>query len=296
MTTSPWRRLLDGQISRLCVYDIDTREVTVLHETDEHVLEAPNWSVRDDELYVNQNGLMHRIPADGSGALTLVDTGAVTDANNDHVLSPDGATLYLSTAAGEIHAVALDTGETRRVSNPHETPFRYYLHGISPDGVTLSYVGHDVEAGTFDLYLVPAAGGEDTRLTDTRFHHDGVEYAADGSALYFNSDRGSERRGHSQLFRMNPDGSGVVQLTHDERVNWFPHEAPVGGALVYLSYEPGVSGHPANLPVELRLRHEGAGPEVLRSLFGGQGTVNVNSWSPDGRRFGFVEYPVASGS
>jgi TolB protein len=28
-------------------------------------------------------------------------------------------------------------------------------------------------------------------------------------------------------------------------------------------------------------------------LFGGQGTINVNSWSPDSGRFAFVTYPMA---
>ena len=29
---------------------------------------------------------------------------------------------------------------------------------------------------------------------------------------------------------------------------------------------------------------------ILAKLFGGQGTMNVNSWSPDGRKLAFVSY------
>jgi hypothetical protein len=30
----------------------------------------------------------------------------------------------------------------------------------------------------------------------------------------------------------------------------------------------------------------------LVDLFGGQGTINVNSWAPDSRRFAFVRYEL----
>lgn len=293
MNKPEWRRLLAGQVSRLCIFDLDRGADEIVYETDAAVLEAPNWRANADELIVNQDGLSYRVPLSGAEEPILIPTGAVVDANNDHVLSPDGKTLYLSTKSGPLYAVSLENGDVRRVSNDHETPFHYYLHGVSPDGRMLAYVGHDRAENTFDLYLIPSDGGEDIRLTNTAFHHDGVEFSADGRALFFNSERASTSPGHSQLFRMSIDGAGIEQLTFDDRVNWFPHPSPTGDSLLYLSYEPGVTGHPANQPVELRLFHMGERePRALRSLFGGQGTVNVNSWSPDGRRFAYVEYPV----
>lgn len=295
MNKPGWRGLLPGQASRLCVFDLDRGTSETVYESDRAVFEAPNWRPDADELVINQDGLSYRVPLGGADEPILIPTGDVADANNDHVLSPDGKTLYLSTMSGHLHAVSLESGDVRRVSNAHETPFHYYLHGVSPDGRTLSYVGHDRAENTFDLYLIPSAGGEDVRLTRTAFHHDGVEFGPEGEWLYFNSERASSAPGHSQLFRMRTDGSGIEQLTHDDRVNWFPHPSPDGRELVYLSYAPGVVGHPANRRVELRaLSADGREPRVLRTLLGGQGTVNVNSWSPDGRRFAYVEYPMAS--
>jgi Tol biopolymer transport system component len=147
--------------------------------------------------------------------------------------------------------------------------------------------------GSLNIFSIPAAGGDDVQLTRSEKPNDGPEYSPDGHWIYFNSEMTSSIPGHAQLFRMRTDGSELTQLTHDDRVNWFPHVSPGGNLLVYLSYELGTRGHPANKPVELRcMPPQGGKSEPLLGLFGGQGTINVNSWAPDGRRFAFVEYPV----
>ncbi len=290
---SPWRRLAAGQRSVVCVLDVTTGERTVVHETDAAVVEAPNWHPGRDELLVNADGALWRLPLDGS-APTVVDTDGPLDANNDHVLSPDGATIYVSTQAGELLAVPYEGGRPRRVSTVRATPFRHYLHGVSPDGTTLAYIGHDVPAHTFEVYLLDLRTAQDTRVTVTGRHHDGCEFTAAGDRLYVNSEREAAVPGHSQLFSMALDGGDVRRLTSDERVNWFPHESPDGRHLVYLSYPPGTTGHPPNLEVEIRMLGDRE-PVVLRRLFGGQGTINVNSWARDSRRLAYVEYPVVRG-
>ncbi len=94
-----------------------------------------------------------------------------------------------------------------------------------------------------------------------------------------------------QIWRMNADGSEQVQLTSDERNNWFPHLSPDGKKLVYLSYEPDVTGHPPGKDVELRIADLETGQSTtLARFFGGQGTINVNSWSPDSRQLAFVTF------
>jgi Tol biopolymer transport system component len=149
--------------------------------------------------------------------------------------------------------------------------------------------------GRVNLFTIPVAGGPDVQLTDHGKPDDGPEFSPDGEWIYFNSEMGSAAPGHMQLFRMRPDGGEVTQLTDDERVNWFPHVSPDGAELVYLSYAPGVVGHPADKDVTLRRMAPDGGPsEDLLRLFGGQGTVNVNSWAPDSSRFAFVEYPVGA--
>jgi Tol biopolymer transport system component len=276
----------------------------------EHLIEAPNWTPDGQWLVFNGGGRLFKVRADGSGAAPEpIDTGHHADANNDHVLSPDGQTVYFSTNDGCLMAAPLAGGQAWRVSNMQVPPpergdaaFHYYLHGLSPDGRTLAYVGLWVLApGRYEygLYTIPADGGPDQTLLLPGVPVDGPEYSPDGAWIYFNGEIGARTPGHSQLFRMRPDGRGVEQLTDDERVNWFPHPSPDGRWLLYLSYPPGTLGHPANRRVVLRCRAAdatvGDGPGVdLIELLGGQGTVNVNSWAPDSERFACVVYPAVA--
>ena len=112
--------------------------------------------------------------------------------------------------------------------------------------------------------------------------------------IYFNGELNAKRAGHSQLFRMRPNGTEVEQLTFDDRVNWFPHASPDGRSIVYLSYNTGTEGHPANRDVLLRcMSSSGGSPTDMVALFGGQGTINCNSWAPDSQRLAYVAYPFA---
>lgn len=185
-------------------------------------------------------------------------------------------------------------GAPRRVSNDRGQRFHHYLHGISPDGSTLAYIGleglPDGKRIT-NVWTIPAAGGADTQVTDDEHADDGSEYSADGKWIYFNSERASSVPGHAQLFRIS--GGTTEQLTHDERVNWFPHQAPDGSTVAYVSFPPGTLGHPVDVEdVRLRLLDADGRIRELVTLFGGQGTMNVPSWSPDSTRFAYVAYPL----
>lgn len=287
------RALQPGQRAELTIINLDGSGRMAIFVADE-IIEAPNWTPDGRELVFNAGGELWRIPADGSAAPTKIDTAPLADLNNDHVLSPDGQTIYVSSDDSHLYAVPIGGGIPRRISNTHANKHHYYLHGISPDGSTLSYVAVEQDAAgkrRVNLFTIPAAGGPDTRLTDLDQPHDGAEYSPDGQWIYFNSERNSP--GHAQAFRMKADGSGVEQLTHDERVNWFPHPSPDGKSIVYISYPPGTQGHPPDKDVILRfMTPEGNGHRDIVGFFGGQGTINVNSWAPDSRRFAFVAYPV----
>lgn len=292
-----WRQLGAGRVARLCTYDLASGAGTVVFETDEAVIEAPNWSPDGSTIVFNREGLLYRLPADGSAAPAVVDSTPVRDANNDHVISPDGRFIYISSGDGHLYQVPAGGGAPRKVSNDHSEPFRYFLHGISPDGRTLAYTGaqpaNGNPLGLLNIFTVPVADGDDVQLTHSDKPSDGPEYGPDGEWIYFNSEIGSERPGHAQIFRIRPDGTELTRLTGDERVNWFPHLAPDGSRLVYLSYGPGTTGHPADRQVLIRaMAPEGGKAEDLVALTGGQGTINVNSWAPDGRRFAYVEYPL----
>ena len=288
------RTLLPGQISELTIIDKDAGKPQVIFTADE-IIEAPNWTPDGKTLVFNAGGEIWTIPAEGSSAPVLIDTGSVRDLNNDHVLSPDGQTVYLSSDNGHLYAVPITGGEPRRVSNDHPAPHHYYLHGISPDGKTLSYVAVEGPAGNkrVNIFTIPSAGGPDTRLSDVAFPNDGPEYSPDGKWIYFSGERAAKRPGHAQCFRMRPDGTGIEQLSFDDRVNWFPHISPDGKSIVYISYPMGTTGHPPDKDVILRtMTADGKHERDLVAFFGGQGTINVNSWAPDSQRFAYVAYPV----
>jgi TolB protein len=287
------RSLLPGQVSDLVIMNGDGSGRTVILTADE-IIEAPNWTPDGRYLIVNAGGELWRISVDGTEAVRI-ETGRCRDLNNDHVLSPDGSTIYFSENDGHLYAVPIAGGEPRRVSNVHSEPHHYYLHGISPDGLTLAYVAVEGPAKKkrINIFTIPAAGGPDTRLSDVDYPNDGPEYSPDGKWIYFSSERAAKMPGHAQCFRMHPDGTGIEQLTFDERVNWFPHISPDGRSIVFISYPPGTTGHPANKDVVLRsMNPDGSGQRDIDSFLGGQGTINVNSWAPDSRRFAFVAYPM----
>lgn len=287
---SRWRTLAPGQISQVCLFDVSTRERTVVFETDEILLEAPNWRSTPDELVLNGDGRLWALPLDSAELRPI--PGDVTDANNDHVLHPDGHRIFISTAAGDLVSLDLETGAAEPLTQSSKDGLHYFLHGISPDGTTATFVAKDPETAGYEVYARDVAEGRNRRLTTTGRHHDGAEPTPDGTRIVFNSEREARVPGHSQLYSMALDGSDVQRLTDDERVNWFPHPSPDGEHLVFLSYEPGVEGHPVDKPVQLRLWRPDGRHEVLHEMNGGQGTINVPSWSSDGRRFAFVEYPT----
>ena len=286
------RSLAAGQRSELTVIDLDGKQEVIL--TSGEVVEAPNWSPDGQWLVFNAGGRLFRIAPVG-GTPEQIDTGSLADLNNDHVLSPDGSMIYVSSDDGHLYALPFTGGTPRRVSNIHHTPHHYYLHGISPDGETLVYVAIEKrgEERQVNVFTIPSAGGPDTRLTELSVPNDGPEYSPDGRWIYFNSELAASRPGHAQIFRMHAiDGSGLEQLTFDSYVNWFPHLSPDGRTVAFLSFPQGTLGHPADKDVLLRLMSpEGESQRTLASFFGGQGTINVNSWAPDSKRLAYVAYP-----
>ena len=292
------RTLASGQICRVHVMEAATGRSHVVHENASVLFEAPNWT-SDGELILNGDGVLWRMPADGSQQPAAIPHDGLSELNNDHVLSPDGDTVYVSANDGHLYAAPLAGGATRRVTRDGAGHW-HFLHGVSPGGSQLAYVAlnpeHGWDSGT--LHTVGIDGGGDTAITHGRGTDDGPEYSPDGRWLYFNTERFSSVPGQAQIARVHPDGTGLVQLTFDARVNWFPHIDPTGARAVYLSFPTGTVGHPADLNVELRLVDLDSGigawssASVVAELFGGQGTINVNSWSPDGKHFAYVDYPT----
>ena len=271
--------------STLETVPLASKDRRVVWTTTSHI-EAPNWSHDGASLIFNSRaGRIYRIPVAG-GEPQVVDTGFATRCNNDHGISPDGSTLVISDQSqadrkSRIYTLPLVGGTPRLITETGPS----YWHGWSPDGRTLAYCAE--RNGEYDIYTIPVGGGTETRLTTAKGLDDGPDYSPDGRWIYFNSDR----TGMMHVWKMRADGSQQEQVTNDEFNNWFPHPSPDGKWLVFLSYEKDVKGHPENKDVTLRVMPVGGGKsEVLAKLFGGQGTINVPSWSPDSRRVAFVSY------
>ncbi|MGO8927316.1 MAG: TolB family protein [Limisphaerales bacterium] len=264
---------------------IASKDRRAIYHTLDHI-EAPNWSRDGNHFLFNSGGRIYRLPVTG-GKPELVDTGFAIKCNNDHGFSPDGMRLAISDQSKNgkslIYVLPASGGTPRPITRLGPS----YWHGWSPDAATLAYCAE--RNGEFDIYTIPATGGEEKRLTSAKGLDDGPDYSPDGKFIYFNSDR----IGTMQIWRMKADGSDQQQVTFDEFNNWFPHPSPDGKWLVFLSYDQEVTGHPANKPVRLRLMPVGGGPtQDLARLFGGQGTMNVPSWSPDSRQVAFVSYEL----
>lgn len=292
-----FRSLRPGQRCRVRIADIDHGTTTTVYETDEVLLEAPNWTLDGDALILNGAGALWRFDL-AAQRLAPVPLEGMPALNNDHVLDPDGRHIFVSADDGHIYRAQLTGGPARRVTR--DTGMWHFLHGVSPDGASLAFVGVELDEAyrpvRADIGVVSARGGEPEMLTRSPHPDDGPEYSPDGQWLYFTTEQFSDARGHAQIARMRPDGSAVEQLTSDRNVNWFPHLSPRGDAAVYLSYPPGTEGHPADLDVALRLVRDGdwGAATTAVELFGGQGTINVPSWAPAGDRFAFVDYPLAA--
>jgi TolB protein len=271
-----------------------TLETVAIASTDRRVVyvapehfEAPNWTRDGTAFLFNGGGHILRLPVTG-GTPATIDTGFAVRCNNDHGISPDSKWLAISDQSHEDHhslvyVVPIEGGTPRRITKNSPS----YWHGWSPDGTTLAFVGQ--RDGDFDIYSITVTGGEETRLTTAKGLDDGPEYSPDGKYIYFNS----ERTGEMQIWRMRPDGSGQEQITSDDFNNWFPHISPDGKWMVFLTYDKSVIGHPENKDVRLRLMSlEERKISVLAQLFGGQGTINVPSWSPDSKQLAFVSYQL----
>lgn len=278
----PYRDYIGGNLE---ILDVATGARSVVFRSPEPI-QAPNWTRDGRALVYNNGGRLFRFDL-ASRRVTPLKTGADTANNNDHVLSFDGRTLGISNQSPDdggksiVYTVPLAGGTPKRITALGPS----YLHGWSPDGRFLVYTAE--RGGDFDVYRIPSGGGAETRLTSEKGLDDGPEYAPDGRTIFFNS----VRSGTMQLWRMAADGADARQLTSDGYNNWFPHVSPDGKRIVFISFGPDVApaDHPWYRHVYIRLLPvEGGEARVIAYVYGGQGTINVPSWSPDSRRIAFV--------
>ncbi len=286
----PYRDYIGSHVE---IMELASGHRKVLHSAS-NSLQAPNWLPDNSGLLYNSEGLIYRFDFK-SGTVTEVNTGTIRQNNNDHVISFDGKMLGLSSASGEpeygslIYTVPIAGGIPKRITPVGPS----YLHGWSPDGKWLTYTGGRNDE--YDIYKINSKGGKEIQLTKAPGLDDGSEYSPDGKYIYFNS----TRSGSMELWRMSPTGRNQEQLTNDKFQNWFPHISPDGKWIVFLSYLPEVNpnDHPFYKQVYLRImpvpqKGQFSKPKVIAYLYGGQGSINTPSWSPDGKFIAFVSNSV----
>lgn len=275
--------------SILEILNIETGERTTVKQFP-YLIEAPNWTYDGQWLIYNSGGKLWKLSPATPTEPQEIYTGFATNCNNDHVLSFDGKQIAISDGTKEdglsrIYTLPIGGGDPQLI-----TPLApSYLHGWSPDGIYLTYCAE--RKGNYDVYSIPAKGGIEKRLTYSEGLDDGPEYSPDGNYIWFNS----VRTGLMQIWRMKADGTEQTQMTFDEtRNSWFPHISPNGQLVVFITYykdDLKPDEHLPNKNVELRIMPTNGGePKTLAKLFGGQGTINVNSWSPDSKYIAFVSY------
>ena len=280
-------------ISVLCLYDTLTGKSEEIARFSQ-LVEAPQFTPDGSALYFNSRGLIWRYNL-ADGTARRIDTGCCGNCNNDHVLSPDGKLLAVScgdsVSFSRIYVLPAEGGEPRLVTEKGPS----YLHGWSPDGSTLAYCAFRSKESGPDIYTIPVSGGEERQLTRESGYNDGSEYGPDGT-IWFHS----TRTGLMQAWKMGPEGENQTQVTFDGDLNtWFPHISPDGEKVAAISYHKGDSEPWEHLPhknVLLRLFDpDGKNIRTAVELFGGQGTINVNSWSPDSRYFAYIKYELPEG-
>ncbi len=271
--------------SNLEIMDVETGNRKILHQ-EPFSIQAPNWTRDGKKLIYNSKGLLYNFDLI-THTPVLLNTGFANNNNNDHVISFDGKYIGISHHSSDdkdqsiVYYLPLKGGKPRRVTPNGPS----YLHGWSPDGKYLTYTGGRNDE--YNIYKIPVKGGKEIQLTFTKVLDDGSEYTPDGKYIYFNS----SRNGTMQIWRMLPDGSKQEQVTSDALNNWFPHISPDGKWIVFLSFNKDVSpgDHPFYKQVYLRLMPASGGtPKIIAYLYGGQGTINVPSWSPDSKKIAFV--------
>lgn len=287
---SAYGEVTKDTLSYIHTIDIYSGKLDTLWTLKKHV-EAPNWHP-DNYLILNSYGKLYTYDL-VSKKSQLLPTGFANRCNNDHGISPDKRWLaisdnsikYNSKASSAIYLVPIKGGDPIAITRQSPS----YWHGWSADSKTIAYCAERNK--NFDIYTMDIAGGEEKRLTETEGLDDGPEYSPDGKFIYFNS----YRSGHMQIWRMLANGSQPEQLTFDENSNWFAHPSPDNQWIVYIAYvSDEKQNHLFGKQVKLRLMHlsDRTIKDVSPVFFGGQGTINVPSWSPDSKKFAFISYSV----
>ncbi|MRI00492.1 biopolymer transporter TolR [Kriegella sp. EG-1] len=274
--------------SNLEIMDVKTGQRKIIYQS-AHSIQAPNWTVDGKKLIYNSKGHLYNYELENN-AISALNTGFAVNNNNDHVLTFDGKMLGISNhnkddgGTSAIYYMPVE-GDSIPKMVTKKGVGASYLHGWSPDNKKMIFTGN--RDGVYNIFTVEVESGKEEKLTDFSTLDDGAEYSPDGKYIFFNS----ARTGKMQLWRMKANGKKQTQLTFDDYNDWFPHVSPDKKWIAFISFPPDIdpSSHPFYKHCLLRIMpYEGGEPKVIGYIYGGQGTINVPSWSPDSKKIAFV--------
>lgn len=169
-----------GEIFTAPVEEGDLRQITDNPARDQNVTYSPDgkWigfiSDRSgrEELYVAS--------VDGAGEpQKLSDVDAL---KNNYVWSPDSTQIAYTSSDSKLRVVTVASKETKELSSSNYGNIGSLAW--SPDGKWLAFSKPDMMRTT-DIYLIPATGGEEKKVTFESFSEQGARFSADGRKLFF---------------------------------------------------------------------------------------------------------------
>jgi Tol biopolymer transport system component len=144
----------------------------------------------------------------------------------------------------------------------------------SPDGSQLIYISSS-DFG-WEFYRYELGMGAATLITGPSPWARDPKWSPDGQKILFSDD--PENNGNSDIFIINPDGSGLTRLTNSENFEGNPNWSPDGNRFVFTSN--------ANENSDLYIMNlDGSG---LTRLTNDPASELDAAWSPDGTRIAFV--------
>lgn len=217
----------ESNIFTMCPNGSGERQLTRNASSNSYPAWSPDRSRIAFQSLRDENWEIYVMNADGSSPLNLTrsqgDPGAAFQSDQHPVWSPDGSRIAFSssrTGEGDIYVMDADGGNLERIT---VDPTPDLQPTWSPDGSRIAFAS--VRDGWTRIVVIDTDGANEARLTDVDGAHDShPAWSPDGARIAFQRwTIGQER---SDVFLMNPDGTGLVNLTdhaaHDMEPAWSP--------------------------------------------------------------------------
>jgi TolB protein len=203
-------------VRRIFFHDFDSDKITMLTDSPgEHA--SPSWSPDGNYLaYLTEENKEWKLLARNlkDASLRTLYTGTTYP----------GRPTWCPSSGEIMYSVAIDGKETLHVVNMDGTVVKTYIPGynscgnaaLSPNGAYIIFDAHsgdvlDSGDGKWEIYKMSTTDLSVVRLTNNNKDDWGARWSPDGTRILFLG-AGLHNTGY-ELFVMNADGSGILQLT-----------------------------------------------------------------------------------